>query len=111
MSTITIDAQLGVICAELLDNGITLAQARDAVEAKYIALALLKARGNKTRAGSLLGVHRNTLHNKLRPEMSPAERRLRKQLAATQRRSAEIRSEIDRQAKRKRADRAGRSGE
>lgn len=62
----TIDDRLQVIIGELLDGGITLEQAVVQFEQKYIMTALRNARGNVTRSSRLLGVHRNTIHNRLR---------------------------------------------
>lgn len=64
----TIDDRLNLIIRELIGNGITLEQAVDAFEGKYIAAAMNASRGNVTRASRALGVHRNTLHNKLRTQ-------------------------------------------
>jgi len=62
----TIDDKLHLIIRELIGSGITLEQALDVFEGKYIAAAMNANEGNVTRASRLLGVHRNTLHNKLR---------------------------------------------
>lgn len=62
----TIDDRLNEIICELIDSGITLEQAVEAFESKYIVAAMDANRGNVTRASKALGVHRNTLHNKLR---------------------------------------------
>lgn len=62
----SIDDRLNQIIHELIGNGITLEQAVEAFEGKYIVAAMDANRGNITRASRLLGVHRNTLHNKLR---------------------------------------------
>lgn len=62
----TIDDRLNQIISELIDSGITLEQAVEAFESKYIVAAMDANRGNVTRASKALGVHRNTLHNKLR---------------------------------------------
>ncbi len=64
----TIDDRLNQIIRELIDSGITLEQAVEAFEAKYIVAAMKENRGNITRASLVLGVHRNTLHNKLRTQ-------------------------------------------
>jgi DNA-binding NtrC family response regulator len=64
-----IDSRLTEIIGELLEAGIPLEMANEQFEQKYIATALLRCRRNKTRAALLLGVHRNTLHNKLRLTM------------------------------------------
>ncbi|MGA7617555.1 MAG: helix-turn-helix domain-containing protein [Thermoanaerobaculia bacterium] len=62
----TIDDRLNQIISELIGSGITLEQAVEAFEGRYIAAAMHASRGNITRASRALGVHRNTLHNKLR---------------------------------------------
>ena len=62
----SIDDRLNQIIRELIGNGITLEQAVEAFEGKYIVVAMAANRGNVTRASRALGVHRNTLHNKLR---------------------------------------------
>lgn len=64
----TIDDRLNLIIRELIGNGITLEQAVEAFEGKYIVAAMNASRGNVTRASRALGVHRNTLHNKLRTQ-------------------------------------------
>ena len=64
----TIDDRLNQIIRELIGNGITLEQAVEAFEGKYIVAAMSANRGNVTRASRALGVHRNTLHNKLRTQ-------------------------------------------
>ncbi len=65
---VSIDDRLNGIIRELIGNGITLAQAVEAFEGKYIAAAMSVSRGNVTQASKKLGVHRNTLHNKLRTQ-------------------------------------------
>jgi hypothetical protein len=57
---------LNQIIRELIGNGITLEQAVEAFEGRYIVAAMDANRGNVTKASRALGVHRNTLHNKLR---------------------------------------------
>ena len=52
----------------MIGNGITLAQAVEAFEGKYIVAAMTASKGNVTQASRKLGVHRNTLHNKLRTQ-------------------------------------------
>lgn len=69
----TINARLQPIVDELLTNGITLDQAMPVVERKMIHTALRRTRGNVTRAAHLLGIHRNTLHNKLRQEFEDSK--------------------------------------
>lgn len=64
----SIDDRLNQIIRELIGNGITLDQAVEAFEGKYIVAAMAAHNGNITKASRALGVHRNTLHNKLRSE-------------------------------------------
>jgi hypothetical protein len=59
---VSIDDRLNQIIRELIGNGITLEQAVEAFEGKYIVAAMSASRGKA------LGVHRNTLHNKLRTQ-------------------------------------------
>ncbi len=65
---VSIDDRLNQIISELIGNGITLEQAVEAFEGKYIVAAMSASRGNVTQASKALGVHRNTLHNKLRSQ-------------------------------------------
>ncbi len=65
---LSIDDRLNAIIRELIGNGITLAQAVEAFEGKYIVAAMTTSKGNVTQASRKLGVHRNTLHNKLRTQ-------------------------------------------
>ena len=64
----SIDDRLTQIIRELIGNGITLDQAVQVFEGKFIVAAMDANRGNITKASRLLGVHRNTLHNKLRTQ-------------------------------------------
>jgi DNA-binding NtrC family response regulator len=61
-----ISERLEVIARELISAGITLEQANEAFDQKMVDTALSLTRGNVTLASKKLGVHRNTLHNKLR---------------------------------------------
>ena len=65
---VSIDDRLNQIIRELIGNGITLEQAVEAFEGKYIVAAMSASHGNVTQASKALGVHRNTLHNKLRSQ-------------------------------------------
>ncbi|HVT43125.1 MAG TPA: helix-turn-helix domain-containing protein [Thermoanaerobaculia bacterium] len=87
-----IDDRLSQIIRELIGSGITLDQAMEAFEGKYIVAAMAANRGNITRASRALGVHRNTLHNKLRSQTMlnglattarPARRTSAKRVSAT----------------------------
>lgn len=51
---------------EMLRGEIPLSMAVEQFEARYIKAALNRRRYNVTKTARLLGVHRNTLHNKLR---------------------------------------------
>jgi len=81
----SIDDRLNAIIHELIGSGITLEQATEAFEGKYIVAAMQASRGDVTQASRKLGVHRNTLHNKLRSQtmlngfaegVRPAKRRV-----------------------------------
>lgn len=83
---LSIDDRLNQIIRELIASGITLEQAVEAFEGKYIIAAMQANRGNVTRASRILGVHRNTLHNKLRTQTMlngflASQRPARRQLA------------------------------
>jgi DNA-binding protein Fis len=98
----SIDDRLNQIIRELIGNGITLEQAVEAFEGKYIKAAMSASRGNVTQASRALGVHRNTLHNKLRSQtmlnglaasVRPERRRVSaKRVAAPIKAGAKIRS-------------------
>lgn len=71
MKAKSIDQRMREIIEDLLAGGIPLDLAMVEFEKKYIdgGLGLAKqasGRPNITKAAQLLGVHRNTLHNKLR---------------------------------------------
>jgi hypothetical protein len=82
---LSIDDRLNEIIRQLIGNGITLEQAVEAFEGKYIVAAMSATDGDITKASKALGVHRNTLHNKLRSQtmlngfaesIQPSRRRL-----------------------------------
>jgi DNA-binding NtrC family response regulator len=54
------------LVAELVQRRIRLHQAVSEFERKFISLVLKENRGNCTRAARQLGIHRNTLLNKMR---------------------------------------------
>jgi DNA-binding NtrC family response regulator len=72
-----ISERLEVIARELISAGITLEQANEAFDQKMVDTAISVSRGNVTLASKKLGVHRNTLHNKLRSRRSLLDRRSR----------------------------------
>lgn len=61
----TLNGQLGQIVDELVCRGLTLAQARREFERQFIVAALRTHDGNFCRSARSLGVHRNTLRNKV----------------------------------------------
>lgn len=94
---VSIDDRLNAIIRELIGNGITLAQAVEAFEGKYIVAAMTASKGNVTQASKKLGVHRNTLHNKLRTQtmlngFAESVRPVRRRLVSHKRLSAPLRS-------------------
>jgi DNA-binding NtrC family response regulator len=70
-------ARLSSIIGELVDGGLSLAEASSDFERKYIAVSLNRSGGNLTLAAARMGVHRNTLHNKLRGHDDVPRRRKR----------------------------------
>ena len=58
-------SRLQRMVAEMLDSGIRLNQAVREVERQFILAALEKTRGNRSLAARSLGIHRNTLNNKI----------------------------------------------
>jgi DNA-binding NtrC family response regulator len=62
---VNLDGQLQEIIEELLAHGISLDLATKEFEKKYIVGAVKRSSGNLGRAASSLGIHRNTLRNKV----------------------------------------------
>ena len=60
-----LNGQLSQLIHELVRNGVTLEQARKEFEKQYIVAALRDHQGNFSRSAKHLGVHRNTLRNKV----------------------------------------------
>ena len=60
-----LDGQLQQIIEELLSHGISLDLAKKEFEKKYIVGAVKRSSGNLGRAARSLGIHRNTLHNRV----------------------------------------------
>lgn len=60
-----LNGQLSQIVDELVCRGLTLAQARREFERQFIVAALRTHDGNLCRSARSLGVHRNTLRNKV----------------------------------------------
>jgi Fis family transcriptional regulator, factor for inversion stimulation protein len=62
---VNLDGQLQEVIDELLSHGISLDLAKKEFEKKYIVGAVKRSSGNLGRAASSLGIHRNTLRNKV----------------------------------------------
>lgn len=62
---VNLDGQLQEIIDELLAHGISLDLAKKEFEKKYIVGAVKRSSGNLGRAAHSLGIHRNTLRNKV----------------------------------------------
>ncbi|MDX1382005.1 MAG: helix-turn-helix domain-containing protein [Thermoanaerobaculia bacterium] len=60
-----LNRQLTSLVSELVDRGLTLEQARNEFEKQFILASLRRSDGNFSRSAEYLGVHRNTLRNKL----------------------------------------------
>jgi DNA-binding NtrC family response regulator len=60
-----LNGQLTRLVSELVDRGLTLEQARSEFEKQFILASLRQSDGNYSRSAKYLGVHRNTLRNKL----------------------------------------------
>ena len=65
MDRYNLNGQLKSIVTELVDQGLTLEQARQEFERQFILASLRSNEGNLSRAAGVLGVHRNTLRNKI----------------------------------------------
>ncbi len=61
----SLNGQLTKLVSELVDCGLTLEQARKEFEKQFILASLRSNNGNISRSAKLLGVHRNTLRNKV----------------------------------------------
>ncbi len=65
MADQTLNGRLYQIVDELVRRGLTLEQARREFEKQFIVASLKSNRGNFCRSAKSLGVHRNTLRNKV----------------------------------------------
>lgn len=66
MSRRSLHARLEQLVADMLDGGIRLDEALRALETHYLRQVLQRNCGNQSRAADELGIHRNTLRNKMR---------------------------------------------
>jgi DNA-binding NtrC family response regulator len=60
-----LNGQLTRLVSELVRRGLTLEQARNEFEKQFILASLRSQGGNFSRSAKLIGVHRNTLRNKI----------------------------------------------
>lgn len=65
MSKNSLNGRLGMIVDELVSRGLTLEQARQEFERQFIVASLRLHGGSIGRSARSLGVHRNTLRNKV----------------------------------------------
>lgn len=65
MADQNLNGRLFQIVDELVNRGVTLEQARREFERQFIVASLKSNRGNVCRSAKSLGVHRNTLRNKV----------------------------------------------
>jgi DNA-binding NtrC family response regulator len=65
MAEQNLNGRLFQIVDELVRRGLTLEQARREFERQFIVASLKSNRGNLCRSAKSLGVHRNTLRNKV----------------------------------------------
>lgn len=89
----SLNGQLTRLVSELVDRGLTLEQARGEFEKQFILASLRQSEGNFSRSAKYLGVHRNTLRNKLtslgiKPNDYAAARPSRKRGRSAARRSS-----------------------
>ncbi|HEU0007843.1 MAG TPA: helix-turn-helix domain-containing protein [Terriglobia bacterium] len=57
--------QIEEIVTQMIDHGLFYEEAIAEFEKKFIATVLNKNRGNQTKAAKAMGIHRNTLRNKI----------------------------------------------
>ena len=60
-----LNGRLTRLVSELVDRGLTLEQARREFEKQFIVASLKSNNGNISRSAKSMGVHRNTLRNKV----------------------------------------------
>jgi DNA-binding NtrC family response regulator len=61
----SLNGQLNRLVSELVRRGLTLEQARNEFEKQFILASLRSQNGNFSKSAKNLGVHRNTLRNKI----------------------------------------------
>jgi DNA-binding NtrC family response regulator len=65
LSVESLNGQLNRLVSELVRRGLTLEQARNEFEKQFILASLRAQNGNFSKSAKNLGVHRNTLRNKI----------------------------------------------
>ena len=65
MTDLSLNGLLCSLVGELVAQGVPLQQAKQEFERRYLMAALKQQDGNLTRSSEVLGVHRNTLRNKM----------------------------------------------
>jgi len=65
MSRKNLKDDLSLLVDDLIGRGMTLEQAREQFERQFIVTCIQTHRGNLSRSADALGVHRNTLRNKV----------------------------------------------
>ena len=66
MSRTNLQARLDALVTDMVDGGIRMDEAVSELEAHVLRRVLEANRGNQSRAARELGIHRNTLRNKMR---------------------------------------------
>lgn len=61
-----LSAALDLIVTESLKAGLPLKRALKVIDRRFVEIAITRAGGNMTKAARSLGVHRNSLHNRVR---------------------------------------------
>jgi len=66
MSRENLQSRLESIVADMLDGGLRMDEAVRELESHFLRQVLQRHDGNQSRAAAALGIHRNTLRNKMR---------------------------------------------
>jgi DNA-binding NtrC family response regulator len=61
----TLNGRLCRLVTDLVDHGVSLQQAKGEFERQFVLAALREHQGSLTRSADALGIHRNTLRNKM----------------------------------------------
>jgi DNA-binding NtrC family response regulator len=64
--SLNIHQKMEILVAEMVDKGVRFRDALKEFQKLYIECAGRKFEGNKTKMSDALGVHRNTLHNRVK---------------------------------------------